>query len=108
MEATGTSGAALREHALAYVSRNGFESEDDPTTRVYLYQQQLRAQLLAAAHEEASRPALWQRAWNATARLDLVLDIARTVEGRVRALGERGMEAACRQRVVLEPLPVRA
>ena len=108
MEATGTAGAALTDHALAYVSRHGFDAEDDPTTRVYLYQQQLRAELLAAAHEEAIRPALWRRAWQATVRVDLVLDVAHAIQNRARALGEAGAAAAYRQRVALEPVPARA
>ena len=60
---------------------------DDACTRIHLYQQQLRAELLAAAANEATRPSTW-RQWLAQPSVQprLAITLAHGFESQVRAL----------------------
>ena len=63
----------------------------DPCTRIHLYQQQLRTELLSAVADEAMQSASW-RQWHAlpAAQPRLAITAARAIEGRLRALFDAG------------------
>jgi hypothetical protein len=68
---------------------------DDPCTRIHLYQQQLRAELLRAAATSESHPARRHQAltpparlWTSSASLGLTLSPVRAIESLLRGLTE--------------------
>jgi len=77
------------EHSAPDVLATLAERTDDACSRIYQYQQQLRVDLLAAASDEATRPAArWF--WLCTSSV-------RAIETRVRGLTESGASFAHRQ-----------
>ena len=73
------------EYGVADVSSTLDARTDDACTRLHLYQQQLRAELLAAAADKATRSSsLWS--WLPTASPGQAFAALRTIESRVKAL----------------------
>jgi hypothetical protein len=83
------------EHAAVDAHPTPAERTDDACSRIHRYQQQLRAELLAAATDVAGRPAArWQ--WLCTSPM-------RAIERRVRGLIHASASYADRQSTSLGP-----
>jgi hypothetical protein len=68
------------------------EDANDPDTRIHLYQQQLRAELLGAASASASRPwARWPGLLKTASTLGLPIAPVRAIESLVKGLTEAGV-----------------
>jgi hypothetical protein len=74
------------EHAPADGHPNAVERIDDPCTRIHLYQQQLRAELLSAAADVSHSPAWWPRRTMSQARPRRALAAIREIEDRLKVL----------------------
>ena len=80
------------EYGASDVSATLDARTDDACTRLHLYQQQLRAELLAAADDKATRSSsLWS--WLPTFSPGQAFAALRTVGSRVRALTGVGVRA---------------
>jgi hypothetical protein len=75
---------------------------DDSCTRIQLYQQQLRAELLSAVADEAARSASWRR-WLDLPAIQPRIAIAavRGIERRLRLLFDAGVSHTHRQTAAL-------
>src|SRR5687768_13284428 len=82
-----------KEHAAQHVRPNFAVPSDDPCARIHLYQQQLRAELLAAAGaERAHRAAVrWPSLRMSPVRPGVAGDAVRAFERAVSSLTEAGI-----------------